>query len=84
MIVVFVSSGENGSLFLPNLVGVTQDVAIARLNALGHPWQLIGRAVTDPSQNLLVQSMQPQAGSIVPPGSVTVVLEIGLYEGGGG
>jgi penicillin-binding protein 1A len=81
MVVLFVSGGENGSGFLPNLVGVTQDVAIARLDALGHPWQLIGRAVTDPSQNLLVQSMRPEAGTFVPPGSVVVVLEIGLYEG---
>jgi penicillin-binding protein 1A len=84
MLVLFVSGGETGSLFLPNLVGVTQDVAVARLAALGHPWQLNGRAVDDPSQNLIVQTMQPTAGSIVVPGSVVIVLEIGLYEGGGG
>jgi beta-lactam-binding protein with PASTA domain len=84
MVVVFISTGENGSLFLPNLVGVTQDVAVARLAALGHPWQLNGRAVDDPSQNLIVQTMQPAAGSIVVPGSVVIILEIGLYEGGGG
>jgi penicillin-binding protein 1A len=84
MVVLFVSGGETGSVFLPNLVGMTQDVAVAQLAALGHPWQLIGRAVSDPAQNLIVQSMEPTAGTFAPSGSVTVVLEIGLYEGGGG
>jgi membrane peptidoglycan carboxypeptidase len=80
-IVLFVSGGETGSTSLPDLVGVTQSEAIARLDALRQVWDLIGRAVTDPSQHLLVQSMSPEAGSTVPPGSATVVLEIGCYLG---
>jgi penicillin-binding protein 1A len=83
MIVLFVSSGGVGTEFLPNLVGLTQDMAVALLTELGHPWQLNGRAVSDPSQNLIVQSMSPAAGSAVPPGSALIVLEIGLYEAGG-
>jgi penicillin-binding protein 1A len=80
-IVLFMSGGEIGSTALPDLVGVTQSEAIARLNALRQVWELIGRVVTDPSQHLLVQSMSPPAGSAVPPGSATVVLEIGCYLG---
>jgi penicillin-binding protein 1A len=83
MIVLFVSLGGSNGEFLPNLVGLTQDMAVALLSDLGHPWQLIGRAVSDPSQNLIVQSMSPPAGSAVSPGSTIIVLEIGLYEGGG-
>jgi penicillin-binding protein 1A len=80
-IVLFVSGGETGSTVLPDLVGVTQNEAIVRLNGLRQLWELIGKVVTDPSQHLLVQSMSPPAGTDVPPGSATVVLEIGCYLG---
>jgi penicillin-binding protein 1A len=80
-IVLFVSGGETGSTVLPDLVGVTQGEAIVRLNGLRQVWELVGKVVTDPSQHLLVQTMSPPAGTNVPPGSATVVLEIGCYLG---
>jgi penicillin-binding protein 1A len=80
-IVLFVSGGPTGSTLLPDLVGVTQNEAVMRLDGLGQLWQLIGRAVEEPSQHLLVQSMSPPAGTNVPPGSATIVLEIGCYLG---
>ena len=80
-IVLFVSGGPTGSTTLPELVGVTQEEAVTRLGSLGQLWELIGRAVTDPAQHLRVQSMTPDAGERVPPGSRTVVLEIGCYLG---
>jgi penicillin-binding protein 1A len=83
MIVLFVSSLDGGgnSALLPDLVGVTQSEAIARLDAIGQRWQLIGIVVDDQSQHLRVQRMDPVAGTTVPPGSRTVVLEIGCYQG---
>ena len=80
-IVLYVSGGPTGSTTLPNLVGITQDEAVFRLSSLGQRWELIGRAVDDPAQHLRVQTMSPTAGSMVPPGSQTIVLEIGCYRG---
>jgi len=80
-IVLFTSGGTTGSTTLPNLVGVTQDEAVFRLNLLQHPWELVGRAVDDPGQHLRVQTQTPAPGTALPPGSETVVLIIGCYLG---
>jgi membrane peptidoglycan carboxypeptidase len=81
MIVLFVSGGEFGTTILPDVIGLTQAVAIDRLNRLGQLWELRGLVVDDPSQHLTVRTMVPAAGTSVPPGSATVVLEIGCYLG---
>jgi beta-lactam-binding protein with PASTA domain len=81
MIVLFVSGGEFGSTELPDLVGLTQSIAIERLNAIGQLWELIGTVVTDPSQHLTVRTVTPPAGTEVNPGSTTVIVEIGCYLG---
>jgi membrane peptidoglycan carboxypeptidase len=81
MIVLFVEGGAVNVSVVPNLLGVTQAEAIARLDAIGQMWQLIGIAVDDQSQHLRVQRMDPVAGTTVPPGSRTIVLEIGCYQG---
>lgn len=80
-IVLYVSGGPTGSITLPNLVGISQDEAVFRLSQLGQSWELVGRAVSDPGQHLRVQTQAPDAGELVPPGSRTVVLEIGCYRG---
>ncbi len=80
-IVLYVSGGVTGSTTLPDLIGTSQDEAVFRLSRLGQLWELRGRVVSDPTQHLRVQSMSPVAGSTVPPGSATIVLEIGCYLG---
>jgi penicillin-binding protein 1A len=80
-IVLYVSGGPTGAILLPNLVGFTQDEAVARLSLIGRQWNLVGRSVTDPGQHLRVQEMDPQPGTplIDVPGVVQLV--IGCYQG---
>jgi serine/threonine-protein kinase len=80
-IVLYTSGGETGSTTLPNLIGVSQDEAMFRLNQLRQQWELVGLAVDDPGQHLRVQTQTPDPGTTVPPGSETIVLEIGCYLG---
>jgi beta-lactam-binding protein with PASTA domain len=80
-IVLYVSGGPTGSITLPNLLGISQDEAVFRLSQLGQLWELVGLAVSDPDQHLRVQTQTPAAGELVPPGSRTVVLEVGCYRG---
>ncbi len=78
-IVLFTSGGATGSTTLPNLVGISQDEAIFRLNQLRHTWELVPLAVNDPGQHLRVQTQTPDPGATIAPGSQTVVLVIGCF-----
>jgi penicillin-binding protein 1A len=80
-IVLFVSGGPTGAVTLPNLIGLSQDDAVARLAAIGRPWDLVGRSVTDPGQHLRVQEMSPAPGTSLIGLIGTVELVIGCYLG---
>jgi hypothetical protein len=79
MIVVFVSGGPFAAPTLPDLIGVSEATAIARLEALGYLVELVGTRIGDPLAQKPVLSMSPAAGTPLDPGNV-VRLEIGVYD----
>jgi penicillin-binding protein 1A len=80
-IVLFVSGGPTGAFTLPNLIGLSQDDAVARLAFLGRNWNITGRSVSDPGQHLRVQEMSPDPGTPLAGFIGTVELVVGCFEG---
>jgi len=79
-IVVFVSGGPDAPLVLPDVIGLTQDDAARRLQALGYVVELVGVITDDPSRHLRVVAMRPVPGTVIAPSPENViVLEILLH-----
>jgi membrane peptidoglycan carboxypeptidase len=80
-IILFVSGGPTGAITLPNLVGLSQDDAVARLAALGRNWNLTGQSVSDPGQHLRVLEMSPDPGTPLIGLVGAIDLVVGCFEG---
>ncbi len=80
-IVLFVSGGPTGAFTLPNLVGLSQDDAVARLALLGRNWNLTGQNVSDPGQHLRVLEMSPEPGTPLAGLVGAIDLVVGCFEG---
>lgn len=77
-VTIYVSSGPP-TTSVPNIVGDTEAQAQAALAAANLKWQNIGSvAVTDPSQNGLVQVQNPAASSTQPENTV-IQYKLGVY-----
>ncbi|HLI55049.1 MAG TPA: Stk1 family PASTA domain-containing Ser/Thr kinase [Acidimicrobiales bacterium] len=64
---------------VPNVVGDTQSQAQSALQAAGLQGSFSQVPVSDPTQDGIVQSQNPQAGASVPQGS-TVQVQVGSYQ----
>jgi serine/threonine-protein kinase len=65
---------------VPNVVGLSETVAEAKLQNAGLKWTVDTTVVTDPAQDGLVQATDPVAGVKVPPGT-TVIITVGHVGG---
>ncbi|HVV09147.1 Stk1 family PASTA domain-containing Ser/Thr kinase [Amycolatopsis sp.] len=84
-VTVYVSDGSQQQITMPNLVGKTQEDAMAALTAAGWDGQVNYQAtkVTDRDQDGIVQQTSPSAGTQIAKNQ-TVTLIIGERSGSGG
>ncbi len=77
MVTVYVSSGM-AQVNVPDLAGLTQSQASAKLQNAGLKANFVTQTVTSQSENQLVISQNPGSGATLAPGS-TVTVAIGQY-----
>jgi eukaryotic-like serine/threonine-protein kinase len=76
-VTITVSSGPNTTT-VPNVVGQEKETAQTNLEDAGFKVKVVNVAVSDPSQDNLVQDQDPQGGSEAEPGS-TVTIFVGKF-----
>jgi eukaryotic-like serine/threonine-protein kinase len=76
-VTITVSSGPNTTT-VPNVVGQEKDTAQSNLENSGFKVKVVSVAVSDPSQDNLVQDQDPQGGNDAPAGS-TITIFVGKF-----
>jgi len=78
-ITLSVSKGPTTST-VPDVTSISQSDAVAQLKASGFKVSIVPQAVTDPSQDGIVQTQDPAGGTKFPPGT-TVTIAVGKFSG---
>jgi serine/threonine-protein kinase len=78
-ITLSVSKGPTTST-VPDVTSISQSDAVAQLKASGFKVSIVSQAVTDPSQDGIVQTQDPAGGTKFPPGT-TVTIAVGKFSG---